>query len=298
MRHLTRGLKCKNHFTQAYCPWSNGAIGRLGKEILRACRALISELQLRVDSWPDLIQIIQSVTNHSPSPQRNNIAPVSGFTGLSPSTPINTFIRSDTSALVRVNEAQIERSSNTSNLISHMEKLHPIIHDAVIENQKRAREHLSKGRLSNFSEGDYVLVARNEFFEDEKLCLRSRGPRRIVKAHNNYVCDVEYLYCGNIDPVHGSRLKYYSDSSLDKKVIMSHVLSSETGMPVAGLMKLAKVDNELKVQVRWKGLSPQEYTLEPLQNVYEDVPKILQRLLERRATPGTLAEEARKTLEL
>lgn len=79
---LAREIKCNHHFTQAYSLWINGTIERLGKEILQVCRALVSELQLRVVSWPDLIPIVQSVINHFPSPQRNNIATVTAFTGL------------------------------------------------------------------------------------------------------------------------------------------------------------------------------------------------------------------------
>lgn len=298
MRLLARGLKCKHHFTQAYCPWSNEAVERLGKEVLRACRSLISELQLRVDSWPDLKHIIQSVLNNSTSPQRNNIAPLTAFTGLSPSTPITTFLRSDTATIVSVNDAQIERFVNVQNLLDRMEHLRPLVHNDVSDNRKRAREHNSKGQLPNFSEGDYVLVARNIFFEGEKLCLHWRGPRRIIKALSDYLFDVEDLRSGKIDSIHGSRLKYYSDSSLDEKVITSHVLSSETRMPVARLMKLVKDKDKLKVQVRWKGLSPQDDTLEPLQNVFEDVPQMLDGLLKRKNTSPKLAQQAQDALDL
>lgn len=223
---------------------------------------------------------------------------MTAFTGLAPSTPITTFMRSDTSTPVSVNDAQIERAINIEELTASMAALRPIVQESVTENRRRAREHLSKGRLPNFSEGDYVLVARDDFFEGEKLCLRWRGPRRIIKAHNDYVFDVEDLRNGKIDPIHGSRLKYYRDSSLDEMVIMSHVLSSETGMPVARLLKLVKVDDVLNVQVRWKGLSPQEDTFEPLQNVFEDVPNMLDRLLKRKNTPQDLAIEARDALDL
>lgn len=137
---------------------------RLSKEILRVCRALISELQLRVDSWPDLLPIIQSVLNHSPSGQRNNYAPVTVFTELAPSLPIATFLRSHTGAIVTVEQVKIDREVNTEKLVAHMADLHPVIHDAVTENPKGARHHLSKGHLPNLTDGYYVLVARDEFF--------------------------------------------------------------------------------------------------------------------------------------
>lgn len=66
-------------------------------------------------------------------------------------------------------------------------------------------------------------------------------------------------------------------------------------MPVAKLMKLVKDDHELKVQARWKGWSPQHDTLEPLKNVYECVPKMLQRLLERGVSLQILSVRSAKS---
>lgn len=72
----------------------------------------------------------------------------------------------------------------------------------------------------------------------------------------------------------------------------------ETGMPVAPLMKIVNADDVLKIQVRWNGFSLQEDTLELLQNVYEDVPQMIERLLKRKTTPHDLAREARDALHL
>lgn len=77
-----------------------------------------------------------------------------------------------------------------------MAALRPIVHESVTENRRRAREQLSNGLLPHFSEGDYVLVARDDFFKGGNLCLHWRGLRRIFKAHNGYVFDVENLRNG------------------------------------------------------------------------------------------------------
>ena len=79
---------------------------------------------------------------------------------------------------------------------------------------------------------------------------------------------------------------------------MSHVLSSETGMPVARLLRLDEVDDKVKVLVRWKELQPSEDTLEPIENVYEDVPTLFKKLLDRQSTPRTLANKERACLDL
>ena len=147
-------------------------------------------------------------------------------------------------------------------------------------------------------EGDWVLVARDDFTAGEKLRLRWRGPRRIKKALSDYVFQVEDIRTGDFDDIHGSRLKYYHDPSLDAEAILPHVISSETGMVVQRLLGLVEADDGLKVRIRWKGLPESEDTEEPLQNVYEDVPALLEKLLNRKNTPVDLADKARRALDL
>ena len=100
------------------------------------------------------------------------------------------------------------------------------------------------------------------------------------------------------ESIHASRLRLYSDSKLNTEAIMPHILYSETGMPIHQLIDLKKQDNEIMVHFRWKALPTSQDTLEPLKNVYEDVPQMLTRLLNRKTTNSTLVSEARKQLHL
>ena len=111
----------------------------------------------------------------------------------------------------------------------------------------------------------------------------------MIKALSDYVYRVEDLRTGNYDDIHAARLKFYRDSDLDAEAIMSHVLSSETGMPVARLLRLLDQDGGIYVVVRWKGLSESEDTLEPLSRGFDDVPALTQKLLARKSTPATLS---------
>lgn len=124
-----------------------------------------------------------------------------------------TFIRSDKAEIVSVSDAQIERFENIQDLIGRMEELQPFVHDAILENGKRSGEEVSKSRLPDFLDGNYVLVEQEEFFEGKIFCFRWKGPYHVIKALNEFVFDVEDLISENIDPIHGSRLKYSSDSS-------------------------------------------------------------------------------------
>lgn len=83
-----------------------------------------------------------------------------------------------------------------------------------------------------------------------------------MKELSDYVLQVEDLRKGTVQEVHGTRLKFFKDRFLGTVAIMAHVIYSETGMPVAQLMKLIESENGLQFQVRWKGLPNSEDSLE------------------------------------
>lgn len=60
-------------------------------------------------------------------------------------------------------------------------------------------------------------------------------------------------------------------------------------MPVASLMKIIDDDGEIKVHVRWKGLP---------EDMFEDVPQLVLRLLNRKNTSHILIQKAREILDL
>ena len=117
VRLVSKGLKTPHHFTLPYCPWSNGAVERLGRELLRFLRSLISELQMDHKEWPDLIPIVQSVLSNSVSPHRGNFCPITAFMGRDPTPPFLTFLRSSTATPVTVTEAQRESVLNVKTVV-------------------------------------------------------------------------------------------------------------------------------------------------------------------------------------
>ena len=253
---------------------------------------------MQLNEWPDILPLVQSALNSAAAPSRGNIAPVTAFMGLNPTPPITTFLRTTTVTPLTLTLLQQERLLNIKALQASVADLHPIVDTSVRTNRERSRSAASRGQSANFSEGDFVLLAREEFFAGEKLALRWGGPRQIVKALNDYVFQIRDLRNGSLEDIRGTRLKYYSDSSLDSSAILSHIISSETGMPVSRLMALVETPDGLKVIVRWKGLPNSQDSAEPLQHVHKDVPQMLHRLLQRKNTPQHLVAKARAELAL
>lgn len=176
VRLVFEGLRVPHHFTLPYNSCSNGAFGQIGKELLRVFRSIVSELRMDFADWTSIIPIIQSVLNQSPSPHRSNNSPVTVFMGIEPTPPIKTFIRSVDGNPVTLTDVKLELSTNTRKLMECVAELHPFISDVVRSNRAKSRKTVSKGELPNFVEGDYVFVAREEFYAGEKLVLRWRGP--------------------------------------------------------------------------------------------------------------------------
>ena len=101
-----------------------------------------------------------------------------------------------------------------------------------------------------------------------------------------------------MEDIHSTKLRCYADSKLKIAAILPHVLYSETGMPAARLMRLQSTSDGIMVHVRWKGLKPSAYTLEPVLQVFEDVSDMLKNLPKRNTIDKDLIEETEKFLHL
>jgi hypothetical protein len=105
-----------------------------------------------------------------------------------------------------------------------------------------------------------------------------------VKVLSEQVSTVEDLRDGPLADVHNTRLRFYSDCMLHTvDQLLEHIVHNEQGYPVSGFRELS-FDKEAKqflVRVAWHGFEPDDDTVEPLQNMYEDVPAKLDSYLAR-----------------
>eukprot|EP00644_Phytophthora_capsici_P007576 jgi/Phyca11/42423/gw1.104.66.1 len=75
----------KQSFTLAYCPWVNGSIERLNRDILQVLR-----------NWAALLPLIQANLNQSPVASLANYAPAEAFIGVKASTPLQKILKKQT----------------------------------------------------------------------------------------------------------------------------------------------------------------------------------------------------------
>lgn len=190
-----------------------------------------------------------------------------------------------------------ERAIHLKELSKRMSALCPIFHEARQQNKFRIQNATSKITQPNNSGGAYLLVAREDFTACEKFLLCWRGLRRVFKSLSNYVFSRIYdMDCENLSMVAG-----WTSTAiwvLNTEAIISHVLQSEIEMEDQRVMELIDSRDGMQVRVRWKGLSPEDDTLEPLQRMFDDVPQLISKLLSSKNMQPDLVDRARKNPRL
>lgn len=182
IRLVTKALRTSHHLTQPYCPWSNGFLERLGREFICVARALLTELQLSPSAWPDPLPIFQSALNQSPSIHRGNVAQITPFTGLQPTPPLSKFLSRDTARPVNIDEVSRTRSFNIAYLQRFAADLHPVVKYSLSAKRGRSRAAGQRGELANFTQGDYISVAREDFHKGKNFVSGGEGGRPSAKA--------------------------------------------------------------------------------------------------------------------
>ena len=85
-----------------------------------------------------------------------------------------------------------------------------------------------KRKEPNFTVGDFVLVGHPEPSKSsgQKLFLKWTGPFRITNTESHYIFEVENIIDSSKKWVHGDRIRFYSDQSLNllKKFVSSSLM--------------------------------------------------------------------------
>jgi Integrase core domain/Integrase zinc binding domain len=208
LEDFRRALWSRHHFTTAYSPWANGTVERACKEVLRASRALLSEFRLRPASWPEVIKIVQTIINNSPSPQRGNIAPLAAFTGRPADSPLLSIVAPNTGETKSLPNIHLQQLTELNALRPAVHEIHKRAFDAATSRRASARAAASGRAAPNFELGDFVLVARRERPAGDKLTLRWRGPMRIVSTLSEHVYEVQSLETESVQAVHATRFRF------------------------------------------------------------------------------------------
>jgi hypothetical protein len=161
VRRVQKELKAKHHFTTANCPRSNGTIESACKQVIRAFRAVLSELKMYADEWPKVVNLIQSVRNNALSTRLNKRTPMQVITGDAESTPLALMLKDNVPVNAPLDFIKEQKLMEIEKLSKSLTEIHAQVAEKATRDRKAAiqkRNDKTHVRSPNFQVGDYVLV--------------------------------------------------------------------------------------------------------------------------------------------
>ncbi|KAF1322126.1 hypothetical protein FI667_g11572, partial [Globisporangium splendens] len=281
---LCTRLKAKQDFVLAYCPWCNGTIERVNRDIIQVLKVLILEYKINRRDWPYLLPLVQASLNHSQVASLAHKAPIELFTGLQCPSPLTTILApSNHEMIVTIDDTSDFVEAKLRNLRESLSAMHLEVKEKK-KNQTQYNMDKRKGKPANFSIGDYVLRSRvDERRGLGKLMVTWTGPFRVVEACEYYFV-VEHLITKERADVHASRLKFYRDDSLNvTRELIEHVGAQDTLLGVERICSHQYNDNmkSYELLVKWKGFEDIEDSWEPVEAIRADVPDLVKRYVDQ-----------------
>ncbi|OWZ15878.1 hypothetical protein PHMEG_00010406 [Phytophthora megakarya] len=271
---LRRRLKSQQTFTPAYCPWINGSVERVNRDILQVLRAMILEYKISYKDWAYLIPMVQSSLNHTPVPSLGGKAPVELFTGLPCPSPLYEFYNPESKEMVHIPREAEKIDEFLATLRTSIQAMHKPVQDERLK-QRLLNQRRERGlHTVNFDVGDYVLRSRVDEKHCNKLQVTWTGPHIVVRADTNSF-RVRHLVTGDESDVHPSRLKFYSDNSLDvSEELLEHIAAQGIVLAVNELVdhRWNTSIKDYEIRVNWRGLEPIEDSWEPLASLGNEIP--------------------------
>jgi hypothetical protein len=299
MRALREQTRGRHHFTLAYCPWSNGTVKRVCRELLRVTRALMSEFKLSHGAWPSVIPLVQAGLNNAASSRMGGKCPKEVFIGLPPDPPLlsEKACRGSTVEVMSLPEIKAVQLLKMQRLHLSIQEMHKEVSRLVSKSRQKAIDyHNAKThvRAHNFDVGDFVLSAGLSRTRKEKLSLHWHGPHRVTKCASEYV-KVQDLKTGIVKEVHCTRLKFFRNAELSEEntELVEH-LSYQNGelCVVEYVTDLREHEGAVQLMVKWRGFAEVENTWEDYQIMQHDVPIMLKDFILEMKTAGTPRQRA------
>lgn len=212
---INGALHVHHHFTAPNNSHSNCTVERVCREVLRCCRALLSEFSIKENEWTLVLPIVQSVSNNKKLRSLGNHAPINVFSGLPVYNPLRLIVPPSSSKIMSTDEIRALKRLNVERLLDSLDG----VHRDVAERRNTVREiavkiHNEKTHVqkANISVDDFVLVAKRMAKDSHKLQVQWRGPQRTIRIDLEWVYECQDLINESCALVHANRLKFYADS--------------------------------------------------------------------------------------
>lgn len=106
-----KALKTNHHFTLPYCPWSNGTVEVVCRELKKVMKSITNEFRLPTKAWKFTLPIVQLALNNSPLRRLNGKFPLTLFTGHPQESPVAAIV-DNSEETARVHNIDIARMNS------------------------------------------------------------------------------------------------------------------------------------------------------------------------------------------
>lgn len=266
-------LKINHNFSLAYMHWLNGTPERKNKDVLQIMRMMCIDFNMDVKEWPKLLPLVQFSLNHSPLRSLGGLAPVEVFTGLKCQSLVeDAFFEG--CEIKQINEI-VATDDYRENVEKLRKKIQRASRNVLLEREKQLiRNRKNHYAIEcNFSEGDYVLWSRvDKVRSKHKLSCFWMGPYMVTSCLDLNIYHIKHLYEDIKKEVHGSRLKFYCDSSLLVNEDLKVFISSQDVLVAVEMIDGHRFKNgKYEFWVKWKGFDQIENSWEPYASLVDDI---------------------------
>ena len=291
MERLAGRLGVQHRFTATYAPWSNGQVERVNREIREILTTLRLETRLTEDQWPNLLPVVTSVLNNTPTAVLNGIAPRTAFLGLPATSPLDVVFQTEARDFAQ--PAATLSKDDFKRKVEELRQLMYAIHESVTQAPARLRKDPRGAKEVDFDVGDFVLVAKLGPGAKDKTLARWEGPARVIRQENPRVFVVRDLVTLRERTLHCAYLKRYADRELHvTPQLLEFIAHGGSGYVVEAIVDHRKHHGKWQLKIKWEGFEDAgEDSWEPLERLIADVPALV------RTYVKTISDkEARATL--
>ena len=266
--------------------YNNGAIERINREINTMIRCLLLEFELDSMDWRDVFGIVQFAINHTVIPILGNKSPSEVMTGIKLRNQLNSIKLGDKIQNISLKEFKNEYDKALKKLIDYREDLHKGLFSKKSknwDNMKNKRKKQKGVEMPKFEIGDYVLIAKSERFQKDKLTPKWEGPYQVVGWKTPMLISCKNITNDEIKDIHVSRIQEFADNKFQitdqwKKFSKS----TQQNYEVEELKEIRfNKKNGYEIKVKWKDLSEEESSWQRLENIYKDIPKLVENFLKK-----------------
>ncbi|ETV77169.1 hypothetical protein H257_09055 [Aphanomyces astaci] len=304
MKELATRLRAQHNIVLAYCPWRNGTVERVNRDILGLMRIMPRETKLKETEWDYLLPVVQANINQTPVATLDHTSPMECFTGLEPTTALNTIVGKVNVRLSKTSFHTIDwKQKKLRQAVEEVRRSLQEVHSTIVDKQhaaenKRMLEKTNQNEIK-VTEGDFVLWSRvDENTHYPKLLVTWIGHFRVLKCLP-YLCVIEHLITGVQREAHHSRLKFYAKSHFHvTEEIIDHVSEQGTILVVDQIEDARRNpgSNQWELLIRWKVLESLEASWEQLSAMHQEIPSLVQSFADQLPN-GAQREELVEALE-